>query len=274
MTNSGTGWERDKRGHFDEIVTAYDKIRPSYPPALIADVMKYCDVKKANAVEIGAGTGKATAPFVEAGYDVTAVEIGAVMAEFLSDKFDGCDNFRVIVDAFEDVQLTENEYDLIYAGSAFHWVDAEIGCPKSYRLLKPGGVIALFRYNVIPPDGDAMYEEVQAAYDKHYRSYYTSKVRRRVESEDDFFTPDGIDRGYGFTDLHDYGFRDIEKKLYRVTYNFTAGELLALYDTLADHRSLPDANRAALYADVADAVKRHGGIYREHNVFQLYMGRK
>ena len=275
MTTTKTGWEREKRTHFDEIVTNYDKVRPSYPNALIEDIIKYSAPKKGGfAVEIGAGTGKATTPIISAGYDVTAVEAGANMAEFLSARFKGRDNFRVIESPFEEVSLEENSYDLLYAGSAFHWVDAEIGCPKAFRLLKKGGVIALFRYNVIPADGDPLYEEIQSAYDRHYRSYYTQKDRLQRKCAEELLDPDEIARGFGFRDLGAYGFTDVEMKLYSVIREFGSETLIDSLDTLADHRSLPDSNRTSLYAEVADAVIRHGGCYREHNVFQLYLGRK
>lgn len=132
MGGAKTGWERDNRTHFDEIVANYDKIRWDYPAALFADIMNYSGPGDQKALEIGAGTGKATTAFLNAGYAVTAVEMGANMAEFLLGKSNGDTNFSVITAAFEDVTLEEDSYHLIYAASAFHWVDAEIGYPNSY----------------------------------------------------------------------------------------------------------------------------------------------
>ena len=270
MTNTGTGWERNKRTHFDEIIVNYDKVRPGYPDKLIADAFAFAGNGK-NALEIGAGTGKVTAPFVQARYNVTAVEIGGGMAEFLADKFSGCDNFNVIVSSFEDAQLEDNSYDIIYAGSAFHWVDAEIGCPKAFRLLKSGGVITLFRYNVV---SDYYADEFREAYEKHYFTYYTSKKWRDTDPNRDFTKPPEILEGYGFTDLRDYGFADVTIKLYEVTRMFTADEYIALCDTMADNRGLPDSNREALYAEMREIIAKHGGYMREDSVFQSYMGRK
>lgn len=98
-----TGWEREKRTHFDEIVENYDRIRPEFPGTLYADIFEYVGtdtVKKA--LEIGAGTGKATVPFLDAGYDVIAVEIGVNMASFLRERFKKFRNFSVRIAAFED----------------------------------------------------------------------------------------------------------------------------------------------------------------------------
>ncbi len=78
------------------------------------------------------------------------------MLEILLKKFVGYKGLRVITSTFEDAVLNEDSYDLIYAASAFHCVDAETGCPKpkAFRLFKNGGTIALFRYNLIAGDGD------------------------------------------------------------------------------------------------------------------------
>ena len=157
MTNTKTGWERDNRMHFDEIVVNYDKFRWDYPAELFADAIQYSGQGNGKrAIEIGAGTGKATAPFLDAGYTVTAVEMGANMTEFLQDKFKEYKNFNVITSTFEDAPLEDESYDLIYAASAFHWVDAEIGCPKILRLLKSGGAFVLFRNNVYRQEGNSL----------------------------------------------------------------------------------------------------------------------
>jgi SAM-dependent methyltransferase len=274
--NIFTGWEMEKRTHFDEIVENYDRIRPDYPIEIFEDVIKYSGLRKGGkALEIGAGTGKATGFFVKSGYDVTAVEIGANMAGFLHARFDGYDNFRVVVSSFEEAALEGNSYDQIYAASAFHWVNADIGCPKVFHWLKNGGAVALIRYNSIPAPGhERLYEDIDDAYMKHYFSYYTSKRMMPDNTKEIFYTPKLISEGYGFEDLRAYGFTDVTMSLYEKELAFTADEFIVFKETLADHRGLPDENKAALYAGVKEAVNKHGGLYRDIHVFQLYMGKK
>ena len=276
MADRGTGWEIEKGMRFDEIVAGYDKVRPEYPDELFEDIFRYSEPGKTKKVlEIGAGTGKATVPFLNAGYDVTAVEIGANMANFLAEKFEMRKNFNVIISAFEDADLEDKSYDVLYAATAFHWVNAEIGCPKAFRLLKSGGVIALFRYNAVPANGEALYEEIQEVYEKYYYSYYKSETYRPIKkSNDEFMKVEEISRGFGFEDLSAYGFRDVSMKLYHTARVFDADEYIAILDTCSDHRSLPDNERAALYADVRKAIIKHGGHHKVEYVFQLYMGRK
>ncbi|MEX1377189.1 MAG: rRNA adenine N-6-methyltransferase family protein [Eubacteriales bacterium] len=93
MAEVGTGWERDRRTHFDDIVSSYDRMRPEYPNELFEDILSYSSLKyDVKSLEIGAGTGKATIPFLSKSFHVTAVEIGKNMASYLSKKFEKYQN--------------------------------------------------------------------------------------------------------------------------------------------------------------------------------------
>jgi len=260
-----------ERTHFNDIVENYDKIRPEYPDKLFMGIIEFTGAGKKKALEIGAGTGKATTPFLDAGYDVTAIEITANMAEFLRKRFKGYKDFNVICAAFEDAVLNDGIYDLIYAANAFHWVNAEIGCSKAFRLLKDGGVFALFRYTGVQAIFEEKFEEIRPVYDKYFRSYYNQSERILP---DVYGHLNQILRRFGFNDLKDYGFDDITMKLYETSLMFSADEYVALLETYSDHRHLPEENKAALYAGIKDVILRHGGRYKADYTFQLYMGRK
>ena len=59
---------------FGEIAEQYDAYRPSYPDALFDTIVEFGDLHAGDrALEIGAGTGKATTGFVARGLDVHAL---------------------------------------------------------------------------------------------------------------------------------------------------------------------------------------------------------
>ena len=274
MSQPITGWEKHHRGHFDDITEKYENVRPGYPSQLFADIFQYATTTATpKAIEIGAGTGKATPPFLNAGYNVTAVEIGTNMSAFLQKKFSG-NNFNVITAPFEDAALEENTYDLIYAATAFHWVDAEIGCPKDFRLLKSGGAFALFRANMLLGCNQELNAEIQTFYEKHYNSHYKSSQRPVEKSHEELKQPAEIKRGFGFSDLGSYGFKDITSKFYDTTRTFTADEFVTLLETFSDHKQLPQSNKVALFAGVKQAIQKHGNKHEINYIYQLYMGRK
>jgi len=266
----GPGWERERRVHFDEIVLNYDKRRWDYPEELFKDALEYSGAGTGKkAIEIGAGTGKATKPFLDAGFDVTAVELGKNMSDFISEKYKDRKNFNVITSTFEDVILEDDSYDFIYAASAFHWVEAEIGCPKVYRLLKTGGIFAIFRSSKVIAANANLYEEIQEAYKQYHPDPY-----KRPEDKENLWTPKEILRGYGFENMTDYGFIDIYMKLYEKDLTYTADEYLGFLDTMSDHRILSPNDKDALYNAIKNAINNHGGQITNTNIFQLYMGKK
>lgn len=59
---------------FGAVAEAYERFRPGYPPALHDTVLAYAGRPVRTALEIGAGTGKATRPFARPGTAVTATE--------------------------------------------------------------------------------------------------------------------------------------------------------------------------------------------------------
>ena len=77
------------RTAFNEDAQNYDIARPDYPEELFTDILSYLDERKAgkSAIEIGIGTGQATKPFLDAGFQVTAIELGDKLAAYAAEKF-------------------------------------------------------------------------------------------------------------------------------------------------------------------------------------------
>lgn len=264
------GWELGRRTHFDEIIPLYDKIRPDYPEELFNDVFALCN--SGAALEIGAGTGKATAPLLIKGFTVTAVEISPNMSGYLRERFNKYKDFRVFTSTFEDAPLEDDAYELVMAASAFHWLDATLACPKVRRILRDKGLFALLRYNFMR-DGFDGEEKIHTAKRDYYYGYF-NKPCPPPEPRDaaQLLTREQNRRNFGFEAMEDYGFRDVEMRLYNKSLDYTAADYLALLETMSDYRLLPDENKKhisdAVYNTIGDESR---GI---DYCFQLYTGRK
>ena len=273
MVEVRTGWERERRTHFDEIVVNYDKARWEYPPEVFADIFDYARIgAKGTALEIGAGTGKATRPFLAAGCKVTAVELGENMAAFLQDKYQNDSKLSIIFSAFEDIELNASSYDIVYSASAFHWVDAGIGCPKVFNILKSKGVFALFRNNFIT--SYELYEDLHDLYKLHYLSIYPRNTKKEPYTSVSLSQLSEIKRGFGFSGMEQFGFYDVNMRFYEARQSYSATEYIALLETMADHRSLPESNKKALYTGIGESINKRGGFCELDFLFQLYIGRK
>lgn len=112
---------------FGAVAEAYERFRPGYPVELADLVLTYAGGPVRTALEIGAGTGKATRLFAERGIAVTATDPdGAMLAELR--KHVPAD-VRTVQAAFEDVPVDES-YDLVYAAAALHWTEPEQRCSR------------------------------------------------------------------------------------------------------------------------------------------------
>ena len=75
----------ERRLAFGDVAQLYDRARPSYPSELIDDVLAFSGAAPGDrALEVGAGTGKATVRFAERGLEVLALEPSPGMAAVAS----------------------------------------------------------------------------------------------------------------------------------------------------------------------------------------------
>ena len=99
-----------ERSWFDEVAEIYDRVRPLYPTRLFDDLLTYLGrdperLAPLAVVEIGPGTGQATAPLLARGMTVTAVEPGPRLAAYLRRKLADEPRLTVLNDRFEDAPL-------------------------------------------------------------------------------------------------------------------------------------------------------------------------
>ncbi|MET8689418.1 class I SAM-dependent methyltransferase [Streptomyces sp. NPDC004732] len=132
------------RAHsFNAAAAQYAAYRPSYPPALFDAVEHLAGRPLAGArvVDVGAGTGIATALLAERGAEVLAVEPGDGMAEQLRRTLPHIPLVRGNGNA---LPLADGSADFITYAQAWHWTDQERSVPEALRVLRPGGALALW----------------------------------------------------------------------------------------------------------------------------------
>ncbi|MFF6808968.1 class I SAM-dependent methyltransferase [Streptomyces sp. NPDC012403] len=132
------------RAHsFNAAAARYAAHRPSYPPALFDAIEELTGrpLTGSRVVDVGAGTGIATARLRERGADVIAVEPGEGMAaEFRRTLPD----VPVVRGDGNALPLTDHRADLLTYAQAWHWTDPARAVPEAVRVLRPGGALALW----------------------------------------------------------------------------------------------------------------------------------
>lgn len=233
-----------RRNAFDEDASVYDRVRPRYCPALFAAILNALPHPHGtHALEIGPGTGQATSPFLDAGCSVLAVELGSNLAAFLAEKHHSNPNLTVVNGDFLDIPETQT-FDLIYSATAFHWIPREEGMAKVLRMLRPGGLAALFwNHPIVGIDPES---HAAGVVQEVYRTIGRSGKGKVFDGST---CPAYVQR------LEDAGFTNVRYSLYRSERILTGAEYVQLMQSYSDHRTLPDEKRMQLEVRMEEAIR-------------------
>lgn len=249
---------------FDNNILEYDRLRPKYVEEMYEKIIHYSNLNKDNKIlEIGCGTGQATERFLKAGAELLAIEPGEKMASFVSEKFCNYDNFKIINSLFEKADIQNENYDLVFSATAFHWVDEKVGYKKIYDVLKPNGTIALFwNKPFLNKKDDPLHREIQAIY-KKYRSSESEPV------EFDFELYEKRKRK-----IENNGFRSLEFNIYEGLREYSSEDYIKLLNTYSDHMATKLDIKNALENDIKIAIEKYGNIVKIHDIIDLYIAKK
>ena len=122
----------------------YERYRPGYPDTLIKLLEQEMQLSPSMVVaDIGSGTGLLSLPFLRYGCTVYGVEPNAAMREAGERLLGQYANFHSVDAAAEATTLPDRSVQLIVAGQAWNWFDAERAHTEFLRILQPGGTVVL-----------------------------------------------------------------------------------------------------------------------------------
>jgi len=128
-----------KFGHAAE---EFQRYRPDYPPELFERLLAAVPAHHREcAVDLGAGTGKATRALLPHFREVIAVEPDPGMATRLGKDLPAAIVRNVTA---EDFSQPPSTVDLVTIANALHWMDAERVFANAHSWLRPSGIIAVF----------------------------------------------------------------------------------------------------------------------------------
>ncbi|MEI7037961.1 class I SAM-dependent methyltransferase [Fulvimonas yonginensis] len=172
----------DPTARFSDRVGDYVRHRPDYPPALLDWLQRELGITPDWAVaDVGAGTGISSKLFLDAGYRVTAVEPNAVMraaaVEWLGDN----PRFRAVDGRADATDLPDAAVDLVVVAQAFHWFDPDAARREFRRILRAGGLAAIF-WNSRKPGGKPFLDGYEALLQR-YGTDYAMVAERHASDE-------------------------------------------------------------------------------------------
>jgi len=255
---------------FNRTVELYHARRPTYPAELFDKLINDTHLPKhAALLEIGPGTGQATKPLAERGYQITAVELGEELAAKARHVLAGYSNVDIITGAFEEIRLPSESYDLVYSATAIHWVKPEFKFAKPYQLLKPNGYLAIIQTEHVSDEaGDDFFFVSQPIYQK----YHTKD--KPINKQGDFTLPRLKDLQPP-EKIDEELFTPESFTVFPMTLSYSSQEYVDLLATYSPHLALPESERAAFLQEMKDLIdKDFGGYMTKHYGMTLTIAQK
>jgi SAM-dependent methyltransferase len=227
---------------FGGVAQAYERFRPGYPVELFDLVMTYAGQPVLTALEIGAGTGKATRLFAQRGVTVTATEPDPAMLAELRQHVPG--SVRTVQALFEDLRPGES-YGLVYAAAALHWTSPLGRWQRMAALLEPGGVFASFGGPVQLADAT-----VEAA---------VRAARAPFLASDEVPSPDGTPPGQdmqwpGSELLRSEWFTDVRQSVIERHLTMSARDYIGHLSTVSAYLELPKSEQRQVYSRIMQVL--------------------
>ena len=127
---------------FDYCSQEYSRFRPEYPAALFDHIRSlWPPPRQPLVIDVGAGTGKASAPLVDRDVSTISVEPSLAM---IAEGRRSYPKLKYVCATSEEIPIESNAADLVTAAQSFHWFNAPRALAEFARILKPRGYVCLF----------------------------------------------------------------------------------------------------------------------------------
>lgn len=137
---------RRLRTTFDSVADLYQQARPEYPEQLYDVLVGLTGISAGDRLlEVGCGSGKATFPLARRGFQIICIEIGPDLAAAARRNLAGFPDVVIIEGAFETWRPAVGvRFDLVFAATAWQWIDPAMRYQRAWELLRPGGHLAFW----------------------------------------------------------------------------------------------------------------------------------
>lgn len=228
----------DRARSFGAVAGAYERFRPPYPVAIVDTALTYAGRPVRTALEIGAGTGKATRLFARRGIAVTATEPDGAMLAELGKHVPA--NVTTVQAAFEDVRPGKR-YGLVYAAAALHWTSPEGRWSRMAGLLEPGGVFASFGGPIRP--GDPVVRKAVRTARAPFLDSDEIPSPDGTPAEDEMWWP-------GTELLRSEWFADVQELVIERRLRMSAGDYVGYLSTVSAYLELSASEREQVYSRI------------------------
>jgi SAM-dependent methyltransferase len=212
-------------------------------PEVFDDLVALAELRPgARLVEIGCGTGQATLPLAERGFEIVGIELGGRLAAIARRNLAPFPRVRIVTSSFEEWDPGGERFDAVVAFNSFHWVDPERRYAKPAELLPAGGTLAAVGMRLVVHDeADAVWraaKDDQEALAGGGAWIHVDEIQDRSAE----FEASGL-------------FRLAARRRYLWDLTFDADGFIALLETASWQRALDDDVRRELFEQIRRRIE-------------------
>ena len=161
---------------FGQAANAYQTFRPDYPAEIFQRILAWIPGDARNcAIDLGAGTGKASRELAKSFLEVIAIEPDPLMVEKLCEA---APEATIIQTTAEEYEGEQSSADLINFAQSLHWMDIPRVLEKSIGWLRNGGILAVYGFG-LPEAVEPVREIVRLELREHWSAYRDERLRRK-----------------------------------------------------------------------------------------------
>jgi trans-aconitate methyltransferase len=161
---------------FGAAAQAYSTYRPPYSREIFERIMKHVPADHRHcALDLGAGTGKATGPLAEYFSEIVAVEPDRRMAEKI---LKAAPRAMVCISSAEDFSQPDASVDLVNIATALHWMDVPRVMENVTRWLRHDGILAVYG-SEFPKTPDPVKAIVREEFRQRWDTFRDERLRRK-----------------------------------------------------------------------------------------------
>jgi ubiquinone/menaquinone biosynthesis C-methylase UbiE len=173
--------------HWAVLAQELATLRTGYSNELYDAIASFGLRRGATILDVGCGTGVASEPFVANGFPVTGIDSSDAMLAVAQQRLPSA---TFVKGEAEALPFPNERFDVVINAQTYHWLDRAKALSEAYRVLRKGGMVAVWWKNLMAYDAiklarDEVFfsmgkQPVESGLTGGFREFYASQFKEQT----------------------------------------------------------------------------------------------